>query len=186
MEAAIQYLHGSDIAEKHIAKNGIELLLAAVAFGILPLEERVIKHLTQTLDRQFERITSEIQIIELVPALRELYGRLEGEGDIEVGKEVAAIVTGAAAHACCRKFPMLKKSPEFMALLKEIPVLAYDILAADVEVVTVVMNREDAMEGEEDVKMGEGVNEVAEELTEEVVEVLAEEVTEEVVEATGE
>jgi hypothetical protein len=176
VQAAIDYLHGASIPEKDIARNSIPLLLAAVAFGITSLEERIKKHLTQTLDRQFAHIAREIQIIGLVDALRDLYGCLKGEDDIEVGKEVAGIVTGAAAHACCRRFPVLKKSPEFMGLLREVPVLAYDILAADMEVVSVVGDREGSVEGEDDGKMGEGADEVITEVVEEAVEVVVEEV----------
>lgn len=142
--------------------------------------------MTQKLDRQVERIATEIQIIELVPALRELYGRLGGEGDAEVGKEVAGVVTGAAAHACCRKFPLLKKSPEFMALLKEVPVMAYDMLASDVEVVAVTSNGNSIVESGEDVKMDEGVEEVVTEVVEEVVTEVVEEVVTEVVEEVTE
>lgn len=184
MQTAINYLHGSDIPEKHIAQNSVPLLLAAKSFGILALEDRVKQHLTQKLDRQVERIATEIQIIELVPALRELYGRLGGERDVELGKEVAGIVTGAAAHACCRRFPVLKKSPEFMALLKEVPMMAYDMLASDVEVVAVTSNGNSIAESGEDVEMGEGVEEVVTEVGEEVVTEVVEEVTEEVVEET--
>lgn len=182
MQTAIDYLHGSDISEKDIAKYDVPLLLAARAFGIFSLEERVKNYLTRTLDRQFARIARDIQIIELVDALRDLYGRLGGEGDVEVGREVAGIVTGAAAHACCRRFPVLKKSPEFMGLLKEVPVLAYDILASDVEVVSVVGDREISVEGGEDVKMDEGSEEVIPEVVEKVAQAIAEEVTIEVVE----
>jgi hypothetical protein len=180
VQAAIDYLHGEDIPEKYIANNDIPLLLAAKAFGILSLEERVKNYLTDKLDHQFELITREIQILELVDALCDLYGRLGGEGDVEVGREVAGIVTGAAAHACCRKFPVLKKSPEFMGLLKEIPVLAYDILASDVEVLTGVENGED-------VKMGEGSEEAVPGVVENVSDAIVEEVTvEEVVQPVEE
>jgi hypothetical protein len=188
VEAAIDYLHGNDIPEKDIVRNSIPLLLAAKAFGISSLEERVRKHLTEKLDHQVGLIASEVQIIGLVDALRELYGRLGGKGDIEVGKEVAGIVTGAAAYACCRRFPVLKKSPEFMALMKEVPVLAYDILASDVEMVAVVKDGESFVEGEDNVESGESLNEVVEEIvteeivTEEVVTKVVEEVTNEVVE----
>jgi len=198
---AIDYLHGNDISEEDVAKHSVELILAAKAFCIFALEERVKKHLTDKLDYQFEFIASEIQIIELVPALRDLYGTLGGAGDVEIGKQVVGIVTGAAAHACCRKFPVLKKSPEFMGLLKEVPVLAYDMLASDVEVVAVVKNGEASSEGEEDVKMGGCSDEVVTEqvvteevvmeevvtkIVEEVVEETVEEVVEEVVQAVEE
>lgn len=173
---AIDYLHGNDISEEDVAKHSVKLILAAKAFGIFALEERVKKHLTDKLNRQFGSIASEIQIIELVPALRDLYGTLGGAGDVEIGKQVVGIVTGAAAHACCRKFPVLKKSPEFMGLLKEIPVLAYDMLASDVEVVAVVENGKSSVEGEGDVKKGEGLDEVV------VEEVVVKEVVQEVVE----
>ena len=173
---AIDYLHGNDISEEDVAKHSVKLILAAKAFGIFALEERVKKHLTDKLNRQFGFIASEIQIIELVPALRDLYGTLGGAGDVEIGKQVVGIVTGAAAHACCRKFPVLKKSPEFMGLLKEIPVLAYDMLASDVEVVAVVENGKSSVEGEGDVKKGEGLDEVV------VEEVVVKEVVQEVVE----
>lgn len=192
VQTALDYLHGNDVSEEVIAKRSVPLLLAAWAFDIFNLEERIKKHLTQKLDRQVERIATEIQIIELVPALRELYGRLGGEGDVEVGQEVAGVVTGAAAHACCRKFPVLKKSPEFMALLKEVPVLAYNMLASDVDVVAVVRNGDSIAESGEDVKIGgcsdevvtEVVEEVVTELVEEVVTEVVEEVTEKVVEET--
>lgn len=195
VQTAINYLHGEDIPEKYIAEDDVSLLLAAKAFGILSLEERVRNYLTQKLDHQFKRITREIQILELVDALRDLYGRLGGEGDVEVGKEVAGIVTGAAAHACCRRFPVLKESPEFMGLLKEIPVLAYDILASDVEILTGVKNGDSLAESEEVVKSSEGLGEV---VTEEVAadfvkavvadgaEVIAEEAAEEVVQPVEE
>jgi hypothetical protein len=195
VQTAIDYLHGKDIPEKYIANNDIPLLLAAKAFGILSLEERVKNYLTNKLDHQFELITREIQILELVDALRDLYGRLGGEGDVEVGREVAGIVTGAAAHACCRGFPVLKKSPEFMRLLKEIPVLAYDILASDAEVLTGAENGDSLAESEELVKSSEGLSEV---VTEEVAtdfvkavvadgaEVIAEEAVEEVVQPVEE
>ena len=190
---AIDYRHGNDISEEDVAKHSVELILAAKAFCIFALEERVKKHLTDKLDYQFEFIASEIQIIELVPALRDLYGTLGGAGDVEIGKQVVGIVTGAAAHACCRKFPVLKKSPEFMGLLKEVPVLAYDMLASDVEVITTAQNGESSVESEENVKIGEGSDEVATEevateevVTEEVVTEVVTEVVEEVVEETVE
>lgn len=180
---AIDYLHGNDISEQDVAKHSVKLILAAKAFGIFALEERVKRHLTDMLDYQFESIASEIQIVELVDALRGLYGNL-GEGGGGIGKEVAGIFTGAAAHACCRRFPTLKKSPEFMGLLKEVPVLAYDMLASDVEVVAVVENVKSPVEGEEDVKMGEGSDEVAMEVVEEVVTEVVTEVVEETLEET--
>ena len=199
---AIDYLHGNDISEEDVAKHSVKLILAAKAFGIFALEERVKKHLTDKLDYQFESIASEIQIVELVDALRGLYGNL-GEGAGGIGKEVAGIVTGAAAHACCRRFPTLKKSPEFMGLLKEVPVLAYDMLASDVEVITTAQNGESSVESEENVKIGEGSDEVATEevatgevateevvteevVTEEVVTEVVTEIVEEVVEKTTE
>ena len=191
VQTAVDYVHGNGILEQDIANDSIPLLLAAKAFGIANLEEQVKKHLTDKLDRQFESVASEIQILELVPTLRELYGNLSGEGDIEVGKEVAGIVTGAVAHACCRKFPMLKKSPEFMGMLRGVPMLAYDMLASDVEVVAVRENGEVSVEGENNVGMGgasddvgkeEVVTEVVTEIVEEVVEETMEEVVEEVAE----
>lgn len=185
VQGAIDYLHGAAISEKDIAKHSIPLILAAKAFRIFTLEERIRKHLTQKLDHQFDRITSEIQILELVPALRELYGNLSGGGggDVEVGQEVAGIVTGAVAHACCRRFPMLKKSPEFMGLLKEVPVLAYDMLASDVEVLVATRNGDDFVEREETVDSGGGSTEVvAQEVVTEVVEEVGEETMEEVIE----
>lgn len=191
VQTAVDYVHGNGILEQDIGNDSIPLLLAAKAFGIASLEEQVKKHLTDKLDRQFESVASEIQILELVPALRELYGKLGGEGDIEVGREVAGIVTGAVAHACCRKLPVLKKSPEFMGLLKEVPMLACDMLASDVEVVPVVENGEVSVEGEKNVEMvgasdeagmEEVVTEIVTEIVEEVVEETMEEVAEEVVE----
>jgi hypothetical protein len=182
VQAAINYLHGEDMTEKYIARNDIPLLLAARAFGITSLEEQIEKHLTDKLDHQVGLIATQIQIIELVDALRDLYGRLGGEGDVEIGREVAGIVTGAAAHACCRKFPVLRKSPEFMGLLKEVPVLAYDILASDVEVITGVEYGSVSVEGE-DVKMGEeGSKDVVPKVVENVAEAIVEEVTVEVAE----
>lgn len=182
VQAAINYLHGEDMTEKYIARNDIPLFLAARAFGITSLEEQIEKHLTDKLDHQVGLIATQIQIIELVDALRDLYGRLGGEGDVEIGREVAGIVTGAAAHACCRKFPVLRKSPEFMGLLKEVPVLAYDILASDVEVITGVEYGRVSVEGE-DVKMGEeGSKDVVPEVVENVAEAIVEEVTVEVAE----
>ncbi|GAB7328562.1 hypothetical protein MBLNU13_g00516t1 [Cladosporium sp. NU13] len=160
LQAAIDYLHGNDISEKRIARHSIPLILAARAFGIFALEDRVTKHLTNKLDHQFEFIARETQILEIVDALRDLYGRLGGRRGVKIGEEVAGIVTGAVAHACCRKFPMLKKSPEFMALMKEVPVLAYDMLASDVEVVPVVKNAQSYVDGEKSVEMGEDLKEV--------------------------
>jgi hypothetical protein len=150
MQTVISYLHGSEITDSSIAKNDIPLLLAARAFGIASLEERVKEHLTQKLDHQFELITSEVQIIELATALPELYGQLGGE--VSIGKEVVGVVASTTAHACCRKLATLKKSPEFMALLKEIPQLAYDILASDVEVDTMVKKDDSIVRSQETVK----------------------------------
>ena len=180
---AIDYLHGNDISEQDVAKDSVKLILAAKAFGIFALEERVKKHLVDKLDCQFESIASEMQIIELVPALRDLYRKLGGEGGVGIGKEVAGIVTDAAAHACCRKLPVLKKSPEFMGLLKEVPVLAYDMLASGVEVVVTAKNGESSVEGKGDVKIGEGLGQVG---TEEVVTEAVTEVVEETVEESME
>lgn len=182
MQTALDYLHGSEISEKDIAKNDIPFLLAARVFGILALEDQIKKHLTNKLDRQVERIATEIQIIELVLALRELYGNLSGGGDVEVGREVVGVVASTAAHACGRKFAVFKKSPEFMGLMKEVPMMAYDILASDVEVVAVVKNGDSLAEIGEDVKMGEGSDEVVTEEVEEVVTEIVEEVVTEVVE----
>lgn len=188
MQDAIDYLHGNAMSEKHIAENSVSLILAAKAFEISALEERVTKHLTNKLGHQFEVIASNVQIFEIVDALRGLYGNLGGEGKVELGRQVAGIVTSAVAHACCRKFPTLKKSPEFMGLLKEVPVLAYDMLASDVEVITTAQNGESSVESEENVKIGEGSDEVATEevVTEEVVTEVVTEVVEEVVEETVE
>lgn len=183
VRAAIDYLHGTDIPEKSIAKNNISLLLVAKAFGIFSLEERVKKQLMQKLDREFEPVASELQILGLVDALRDFYRKLGGE--VEIGNEVGGVVAATVGHACCGKIALLKKSPEFMALMKEVPVLAYDILASDVEVVPVVRNGGSSVEGEES---GEGLNEIVEEVvteeivTEEVVTEVVEEVTTEIVE----
>lgn len=180
---AIEYLHGNDISEQDVAKDSVKLILAAKAFGIFALEERVKKQLMDKLDCQFESIASEMQIIELVAALRDLYGKLGGEGGVGIGKEVAGTVTDAAAHACCRKLPVLKKSPEFMGLLKEVPVLAYDMLASGVEVVVTAKNGESSVEGEGNVKIGEGLGQV---VTEEVITEAVTEVVEETVEESME
>ena len=188
VHVAIGYLHGNGILEKDIARNSIPFLLAAKAFGIFGLEERVKKHLTQKLNHQVGLIVTEIQIIELVLALRELYGQLSGE--VEIGKEVVGVVAACAAHACCRKLDVFKKSPEFMGLMKEFSVLAYNMLASDVEVVPVVRNGDSLVEGEESVNSGEGlvqetrevVTEVVGEVTTDVVEEVTTEIVKEVVE----
>ena len=187
MQAAIDYLHGEDIAEEDIAKDGIPLLLVARALGIDRLEERVKKHLTQKLDRQFDLIASEFQIVELAAALRELYSRLSGE--VEVGKEVVGVVASATAHACCRKLATLKRSPEFMLLLKEVPQLAYDILASDVEMDGVNHSERNGDVAENGGKEGdvlEVVEDVVTEAIEEVIEGVVEEAVEEIVEETVE
>jgi hypothetical protein len=159
IQTAIAYLHGNDIPDRSTAKNDVSLLLVARAFGISSLEDRVKRHLTEKLDRQFECVASEIQIIEVVNALREMYGQLSGE--VAVGKEVVGIVTGTAARACCRKLATLKKSSEFMVLLKEVPQLAYDILASDVEVYTIAKKDDSVIESEERVKMVEDAEQEA-------------------------
>ena len=159
VQAAVASLHGNEIPDRSIAKNDVPLLLVARALGISSLEERVKKYLTQKLDRQFEFVASEVQIIELVNALREMYSQLSGE--VAVGKEVVGIVTGSAALACCRKFATLKKSPEFMAMLKEVPQLAYDILASDVEVYTVAKKDDSVVEIKEGLKAVEDAEQEA-------------------------
>ena len=164
VQLAINYLHGANISasDSSVAINSVELLLAARAFGISSLEERVKTLLARKLDWQVGRVEGEGQIGGLVGAVRGVYGVVRGGGGGEgVGKEVVGVVAGVVAGACWKRSGVLRREGEFMGLLREVPVLAVDILVADVEV--------------------EVVDEV-------VVEVVEEEVVEEIVEEeiTGE
>lgn len=127
-EIVLAYLHGKDMSDTLLLKDSVPLLLAARALGIASLEARVKKVLSLTLEQQLVHISSDVQILELTGALRELYDKFGGKE--EVGNEVVEVVAGAVAKACSSRLQVLRKLPEFKKLLREVPGLAADILDA--------------------------------------------------------
>lgn len=135
---AIDIIHGNKVADKKLVANTIPLLLVATALEIRSLEKRVQKALAQQLTQQLSLLAGEVQILEVATALREFYGHVNLGGeeeteDDEIGNEVGAAIAGAVASACWKRFAALKKSEEFMALLRAVPRLAVDILASGAE-----------------------------------------------------
>lgn len=126
---ALAYLHGEDIADDILLKDSIQLLLVARALETTELEMQIKKLLLQKLVRQFELITTELQVLELIGALSELYEQFDGEEE-EVGNEVVGVVASAVAGACRGRLDVLTSVPEFDKLLRQVPGLAADIIAA--------------------------------------------------------
>lgn len=86
------------------------------------------KLISQNLEEQLACISSDVQILEVTVALRELYDKFGGKE--EVGDEVVEIVASAVAKACASRLKVLRKVPEFKQLLREVPGLAADLLDA--------------------------------------------------------
>jgi hypothetical protein len=145
VQTALAFIHGTAISDKTILKNIIPLLLAATAFGITTLENRIRTQFAKTLSQQINRITSSIQILELVTALREMFGLLSGGA--EIYREIAGVVTVAVAGAFWKQIKVLNKLPEFMGFVEEVPGLAVEILRAG--------GRE--RDGQEGAEMGAGL-----------------------------
>lgn len=135
---AVDMLHEKRFPDRKIVATTIPLLLVAKTLEIADLEKKVKNTLAQALTKQLSLLAGEVQVLELAMALREFYGLINvsvnGEqDDNEISNEVGAAIASAVASACWKEFKVLKKSEEFMGLLKEIPRLAVDILASGAE-----------------------------------------------------
>lgn len=142
---AIAYLQGEGIEDDTLLKNITPLLLIAKALGIPTLEKQLKSLLSEKLVRQFELVKTDSQVLELIAALTELYGMFGGSE--AVGNEVVGVVASVVAGACESRLGFMKRVPEFDRLLRELPGLGADIIAA-----------QKGPEEEEDDYGGTGVN----------------------------